>query len=109
MSTDRFWIKEHTLPACHVREYPRATVDDGDELHLAIKEYIPKEEKSSSAQGVTVIGAHANGFPKVCTGLWTGCLGATADINIGTLRAIMGRAVSPSIGEGNLHSKYMDR
>nr|POE47526.1 abhydrolase domain-containing protein mpah [Quercus suber] len=69
-----FEIQEHTLPTCHIREYPHATIEDQEDvLHLAIKQYTPIE-KFKASQEVTVIGAHANGFPKVlnmaCVASW---------------------------------------
>jgi hypothetical protein len=32
---------------------------------LAVKQYTPKAHRDPKQQGVTIIGAHANGFPKV--------------------------------------------
>ena len=65
MSSSIFAIQEHTIPSCHIREYPRALADDQEDvLQLAVKQYTPKESPSGIDQGVTVIGAHANGFPK---------------------------------------------
>jgi hypothetical protein len=67
MATAQFSIREHTLPASYVREYARSTADDQEvELKLAIKQYTPLKSAPPNGQGVTVIGAHANGFPKVC-------------------------------------------
>lgn len=61
-----FKIQEHTIPSTHIREYPRALAgDQEDQLQLAIKQYTPRESARKDDQGVTVIGAHANGFPKV--------------------------------------------
>lgn len=66
MSTARFRIREHTLPTSHIREYPRGTADDQEEvLNLAIKQYTPLDAKFEDEGDVTIIGAHANGFPKV--------------------------------------------
>lgn len=65
MSTAHFRIHKHTLPTCHIREYPRATADDQEDvLHLAIKQYTPKTQTKPDEGDVTIIGAHANGFPK---------------------------------------------
>lgn len=62
-----FKIQEHTIPTTHIREYPRALANDQeDELQLAVKQYTPRENARKDDQGVTIIGAHANGFPKVC-------------------------------------------
>jgi hypothetical protein len=61
-----FHVKEHTVEAQHIREYPKATAHSQDEvLHLAVKQYIPKSNPDPQPGDVTVIGAHANGFPKV--------------------------------------------
>jgi hypothetical protein len=66
MANGRFRIQEHTLPASHIRDYPRGTADDQEAvLHLAIKQYIPLDSTREDEGDVTLIGAHANGFPKV--------------------------------------------
>lgn len=66
MSTARFRVKEHTLPASYIREYPQGTANDQEEvLNLAIKQYTPIDAKYEDEGDVTIIGAHANGFPKV--------------------------------------------
>ncbi|QPG94403.1 hypothetical protein C2857_005923 [Epichloe festucae Fl1] len=60
-----FNITEHVIGASHVREYARATSDDQDAtLRLHIKQYTPKDNPSPRKGDVTIIGAHANGFPK---------------------------------------------
>lgn len=65
MSAAVYRIQEHTVPTSHIREYPRATIDDQEEvLHLAVKQYTPRDSFRTKSE-VTVIGAHANGFPKV--------------------------------------------
>lgn len=69
MALSNFKVIEHQIPTCHIREYPRATIDgDEDELHLAVKQYTPKRSFQAT-NTVTVIGAHANGFPKVRSSL----------------------------------------
>lgn len=66
MSSPVFEIKEHTLECQHIREYPRATAESQEDvLHLAIKQYIPLDNLHPQDGDVTIIGAHANGFPKV--------------------------------------------
>ena len=66
MSSSIFKVQEHTIPTSHIREYPRATADDQEHiLHLAVKQYTPKEGFGPSKNRITIIGAHANGFPKV--------------------------------------------
>ncbi|KAI0009375.1 putative toxin biosynthesis protein [Xylariaceae sp. FL0662B] len=60
-----FHVKEHTIPAQHVREWPRATArSQEDVLHLSVKQYIPVDNPDPQPGDVTIIGAHANGFPK---------------------------------------------
>ncbi|OTB09602.1 hypothetical protein M426DRAFT_82455 [Hypoxylon sp. CI-4A] len=60
-----FTIKEHVIPSQHVREYPRATLrSQEDILYISIKQYIPKDNPNPQPGDVTIIGAHANGFPK---------------------------------------------
>ncbi|KAI0839844.1 putative toxin biosynthesis protein [Hypoxylon sp. FL0890] len=60
-----FHIKEHVLPAQHVREHPRATQrSQEDVLYISIKQYIPIDNPNPQPGDVTIIGAHANGFPK---------------------------------------------
>lgn len=50
----------------HIREYPRATSHSQEEpIRIAIKQYIPKDNLNPQSGDVTIIGAHANGFPKV--------------------------------------------
>jgi hypothetical protein len=66
MPSSVFEIKEHTLECQHIREYARATAESQEAvLHLAIKQYIPLDNPNPKAGDVTIIGAHANGFPKV--------------------------------------------
>ncbi|KAK6856250.1 hypothetical protein PG995_008401 [Apiospora arundinis] len=60
-----YHIKEHKIASQHVREYPRATANSQDDvLYLAIKQYIPKDNPNPQPGDVTIIGTHANGFPK---------------------------------------------
>jgi hypothetical protein len=65
-TTSIFEIKEHTLECQHIREYARATANaQEDVLRLAIKQYIPRDNPNPEQGDVTIIGAHANGYPKV--------------------------------------------
>ncbi|KAF5027302.1 hypothetical protein F66182_596 [Fusarium sp. NRRL 66182] len=65
MSSFPFTIKEHTIEASYIREYARATSHSEDEkLWLHVKEYSPKDNLNPQKGDVTIIGAHANGFPK---------------------------------------------
>jgi len=61
-----FNVKEYTLPGQHIREFARGTANAQDEvLQVAVKEYVPKDNPEPKEGDVTIIGAHANGFPKV--------------------------------------------
>lgn len=60
-----FHVVEHVSPAQHIREYPRALLDAEETvLHLHVKQYIPRDNPDPKPGDVTIIGAHANGFPK---------------------------------------------
>lgn len=60
-----FHVVKHTVPCQHIREYPRALSGrQEDVLQLAVKQYIPKDNPNPQPGDVTIIGAHANGFPK---------------------------------------------
>ncbi|RYP64082.1 hypothetical protein DL771_008941 [Monosporascus sp. 5C6A] len=60
-----FKVKEHAIPAQHVREWPRATANSQEDvLRIHIKQYIPLDNPDPQPGDVTIIGAHANGFPK---------------------------------------------
>ncbi|KAM0461006.1 hypothetical protein ACHAO4_001804 [Trichoderma viride] len=64
-SSSVFDIHEHTIQASHIREYPRATATSQDDaLLLHVKQYTPKHGGPARKGDITVIGAHANGFPK---------------------------------------------
>lgn len=64
-SSSVFDIQEHTIQASHIREYPRATATSQDDaLLLHVKQYTPKHGGPPRKGDITVIGAHANGFPK---------------------------------------------
>jgi len=61
-----FIVKEHKVPGQHIREYPHALANSqNDVLYLAVKEYIPRDNQNPQPGDVTILGAHANGFPKV--------------------------------------------
>ena len=61
-----FEIREHVIEASHIREYARATSQKQEEiLQMVVKQYTPKDNTDPSPGDVTIIGAHANGFPKV--------------------------------------------
>lgn len=66
MSSGPFRVVEHVVPGEHIREYPAATANEQEEpLYLAVKQYIPLDNPNPHPGDITVIGAHANGFPKV--------------------------------------------
>ncbi|OGE48198.1 hypothetical protein PENARI_c031G02967 [Penicillium arizonense] len=60
-----FRIVEHVVPSQHIREYPGATANEQEEpLQLAVKQYIPLDNPEPQPGDVTILAAHANGFPK---------------------------------------------
>ena len=66
MSTSYFNIKEHNLEGQYIREYHGALAkNQEDTLFLNIKQYTPLDNSHRRPGAVTIIGAHANGFPKV--------------------------------------------
>lgn len=66
MKPVNFQVQEHVIAASHIREYHRSTADDQEvALQLAVKQYSPSRSAKRNAKPVTIIGAHANGFPKV--------------------------------------------
>ncbi|BDD58477.1 hypothetical protein MAP00_003754 [Monascus purpureus] len=65
LSSSPFRIIEHVVPGQHIREYPRATANEQEDiLHLSVKQYIPLDNPNPQHGDVTIIAAHANGFPK---------------------------------------------
>ncbi|KAB8273894.1 Alpha/beta hydrolase family-domain-containing protein [Aspergillus minisclerotigenes] len=61
----QFRVIEHTVRAQHIRDRFGATEPgQANKLRLAVKQYIPKSNEKPSPGDVTIIGAHANGFPK---------------------------------------------
>ena len=66
MSPEFFRVQEHVIPAQHIREYAGATAHtQEEELQLHVKQYTPLDSESLSSDAITIIGAHANGVPKV--------------------------------------------
>ncbi|KAJ4859001.1 alpha/beta hydrolase family domain-containing protein [Trichoderma breve] len=60
-----FRVIQHTVKGSHTREYIRATANgDADTPRLSVKQYIPLDNPTPKPGDVTIIGAHANGFPK---------------------------------------------
>ncbi|RMZ75710.1 hypothetical protein DV738_g5338, partial [Chaetothyriales sp. CBS 135597] len=65
MSPYPFRIVQHRVPAQHIREYPRALLNEQETvLYLDVKQYIPIDNPNPQPGDVTILGAHANGFPK---------------------------------------------
>lgn len=66
MSSSIFSTRAHVVPGQYIREYPGATLhSQEDDLQLHVKQYIPRNQLDLPPGAVTIIGAHANGFPKV--------------------------------------------
>ncbi|KAI2784372.1 putative toxin biosynthesis protein [Daldinia loculata] len=60
-----FHITEHTIPSQHIREFPRATSNSQEDiLYISIKQYTPVDNPAPQPGDITILGAHANGFPK---------------------------------------------
>ena len=72
MSHSVFSIREHVISCQHIREYPDATAEDEEEkLQLCVKQYVPLHQAKDVPPGaITIIGAHANGFPKVSRSIY---------------------------------------
>jgi hypothetical protein len=67
MPSSMFRITEHVVPCQHIRQYPHGTRgEQEDVLHLSVKQYTPLDNLNPQKGDVTLIGGHANGFPKVC-------------------------------------------
>ena len=60
-----FRVVEHVVPAQHTRQNPWGTTPGHErDLKLAVKQYIPTSLSDPKQGDITIIGAHANGFPK---------------------------------------------
>ncbi|CAG9989351.1 unnamed protein product [Clonostachys byssicola] len=58
-------VIQHTIDCCHTRDYIAATANgDADAPKLSVKQYIPLNNPTPEPGDITIIGAHANGFPK---------------------------------------------
>ena len=65
-SATNFKVTEHIFPCQYIREYPGATLENQeDTLQLHVKQYTPLDDFHARPGAVTIIAAHANGFPKV--------------------------------------------
>lgn len=61
----RFRIIEHVVVGQHVRHWPRGrNLENHEPLRIAVKQYIPNNDSQPSEGDITIVGAHANGFPK---------------------------------------------
>nr|POF20048.1 abhydrolase domain-containing protein mpah [Quercus suber] len=81
VAMSQFNIFEHTVRTQHTRDRPAGSERGRDnDLRLHVKQYIPKTNTHAGPGDVTIIGAHANGFPKeLYEPLWDEllqCLGA---------------------------------
>jgi hypothetical protein len=67
-NTKHFDVIEHRCPGQHIRQYPRGTSEsEEDELHLAVKQYVPRVKEPGNhggSQGITLVACHANAAPK---------------------------------------------
>lgn len=92
MSTTNFNVKEHIVEAQHIREYARATSFSEEEiLKLAVKQYTPLDNPNPQPGDVTIIGAHANGFPKASASSYSSTYPCSfLTLILGTLRSVMG-------------------
>ena len=79
MSASLFKIQKHTFVSQHIREYPGATLESQEAvLQLELKQYTPLSNLNLNPNpnpgDVTIIAAHACGFPKVllprCLPIW---------------------------------------
>ncbi|KAK5947124.1 hypothetical protein PMZ80_001271 [Knufia obscura] len=60
-----FRIVEHQIESSYIREWPHALANNQEErLYLSVKQYIPRDNPNPRPGDVTIIGAHANAFPK---------------------------------------------
>lgn len=68
MSTSNYIIHEHVVPAQHIRELPNSTAVSPAKpdatLHLAVKQYVPKNNPEPTLGDVTIIALHANNYHK---------------------------------------------
>lgn len=60
-----FRVIEHITRCQHTRDRPAgAKRGRDDDLRLHVKQYIPRSKASPKPNDITIIAAHANGFPK---------------------------------------------
>ncbi|EMC96223.1 hypothetical protein BAUCODRAFT_467173 [Baudoinia panamericana UAMH 10762] len=65
MSCANFLVKAHRFPAQHIREYSGGLRSrDEDIIYLEAKQYIPRNNLEAHESDLTILAAHAIGFPK---------------------------------------------
>jgi len=68
MSTTKFKVHEHIVPASHVRELPNALAVEENTpdatLHLAVKQYVPINNPDPKPGDINIIALHSNTFTK---------------------------------------------
>jgi pimeloyl-ACP methyl ester carboxylesterase len=76
----RFNITEHVVDGAYIREYPRGMRTSQEAVpKIHVNEYTPKDNPSPQPGDITIIGAHANGFPKeLYEPLWDELLAVSA-------------------------------
>lgn len=64
--SDQYWtVKEHVIPASHIRGFTRGVrYGSSGSLRLAVKQYVPKRQGPSSSKGMTIVMAHGAGSSK---------------------------------------------
>ncbi|KAL9085406.1 MAG: hypothetical protein Q9159_004695 [Coniocarpon cinnabarinum] len=112
MSNALFHIKEHEVPACHIREYAGSTASrQEDVLHLHARQYIPRSPQCPPADAVTLVAAHGAALPKeLYEPLWDELLQRSSQQGF-TIRAIwiadtVNFGQSGVINEDKLSSDY---
>ena len=65
MSTKHFQRITHIVESSHIRQYPHALADSQEDvLRIAVKQYIPTNNKVPRPGDLTIIASHANGVGK---------------------------------------------
>lgn len=64
--SERSWtVTEHIIPASYIRGFSRGSRDNGSaRLRLAVKQYVPSDQKEFNRKGMTIILAHGVGSSK---------------------------------------------
>ncbi|KAL8841227.1 MAG: hypothetical protein Q9170_001016 [Blastenia crenularia] len=62
----KYWaVTEHIIPASHIRGFSRGVKDENTaHLRLAVKRYVPKQQREHPSQAMTIIMAHSVGSSK---------------------------------------------